>query len=188
MTAAWLVAFAAVAVTGRSATADPATPIVRIGGTLGFQQSDRSAWVFGPALEVAIYRELSLHGDAQLELGDFGDPFGPSNIRGGSGPHVNHVMFGPVWRPPRYEKYQLATGVEFGVLVMHSTFAADHFTKRPAAGLFVQAGRALGPLAVALQLRLDLSTTVSMGGPDGKDVPTTTGRLNLLLELPIRIH
>src|SRR5690606_27621964 len=117
------------------------------------------------ALEVRVYKDISIRGDAQLELGNFDDPFGPSNIRGGDGPHVNHVLFGPVWRPAKYADYQLAAGAGFGGLVMHSVFADDHaggheFTKRPAMGLFAQAGKQLGPIVLALQLRLDLSTSV----------------------------
>lgn len=165
-----------------------ARPLGRLGATVGLQQTDRTAWVFGPALEVAIHEELAIRGDAQLELGDAGDPFGDSNIASGDGPHVNHVMFGPTWRPRRYGAYGLAVGAQAGVLVMHSVFAADAFTKRPAAGVFVQAGRMVGPVSIALQLRLDVSTSVAMGEPDGDDVQTTSGRLNLAFELPIQIR
>ncbi|MCW5807426.1 MAG: hypothetical protein KIT31_34030 [Deltaproteobacteria bacterium] len=168
-----------------TATAHAEHPIARVGGTVGFQQTDRSAWVFGPSLEVAITGELGIRGEAHLELGDLGDPFGPSNIRGGDGPHVNHVMFGPSWRPARYARYQLAAGASAGILVMHSVFAPEHFTRRPAAGVFVQAGKALGPVTLAIQLRFDFSTSVAMGGPAGEDVPTTSGRLNFAFELPL---
>ena len=160
-------------------------PIVRVGGTVGFQQTDRSAWVFGPSLEVAITRQLAIRGEAQLELGDLGDPFGPSNIRGGDGPHVNHVMFGPSWRPDRYANYLVAVGAQAGVMVMHSNFAETAFSKRPAFGVFGQAGKKLGPVTLALQLRFDFSTSIDMGGPAGEDVPTTSGRLNLAFEVPI---
>lgn len=164
------------------------TPEARIGATVGYQKTDRSAWVFGPALEVTILDELSIRGEAQLELGDLDDPFGESNIRTGSGPHVNHVLFGPTWRPARYAAYALAVGAQAGVLVMHSTFNAEHFTKRPAAGVFVQAGRVLGPVSIAVQLRLDLSTTVDMAGPGGDDVTTTSGRVNLAFEVPLDLR
>jgi hypothetical protein len=185
--------FLALLIVTASLPARAETPIGRIGGTAGFQQTDRSAWVIGPSLEVRVYKDISIRGDAQLELGDFDDPFGENNIRGGDGPHVNHVLFGPTWRPSRYARHQLAVGAGFGVLVMHSVFAADHpagheFTKRPAAGLFGQAGRKLGPISLALQLRLDMSTSVEMGGPGGADVPTTTVRLNLAFEVPINVR
>jgi hypothetical protein len=165
-----------------------ATPVARVGALIGLQQTDRSAWVFGPSLEVTITDELTIRGDTQIELGDLDDPFGPSNVRGGTGPHVNHVLFGPTWRPVRYAPYALAAGAEAGVLIMHSVFAPQEFTKRAAAGLFVQAGRPLGPVVIALQLRLDLSTSVAMGGPDGESVPTTCGRFLLAFEVPINIH
>ena len=161
------------------------TPEARVGATAGFQRTDRSAWVFGPMLEVRVYRDISIRGEAQLELGDFDDPFGPSNIRDGSGPHVNHVMFGPTWRPKRYDSYQLAVGAQAGVLVMHSTFAENHFSKGPAVGLFVQAGRMLGPVSLALQVRFDASATIEMSAPDGGNVPTTSGRINLAFEVPL---
>ena len=161
------------------------TPDVRVGATAGFQQTDHQAWVFGPALEVRVYRDISIRGEAQLELGDFDDPFGPNNIRGGSGPHVNHVMFGPTWRPKRYDAYQLAVGAQAGMLVMHSTFAEDEFNRKPAVGLFAQAGRMLGPVSLALQLRLDASATIEMGDADGSDVTTTSARLNLAFEVPL---
>jgi hypothetical protein len=156
----------------------------------GFQRTDRSAWVGGPVLEIAIpkHTEFSIRGEAMLELGDFGDPFGPSNIRDGSGPHVNHVMFGPTWRPPKFGVYALAVGAEAGVLVMHSTFAENHFAKKPAAGLFAQAGRKLGPVTLALQLRVDVSAGIPMAGPAGEDVPTTSARINLAFEVPINIR
>ena len=168
-----------------STPASAERPVARAGGIVGFQQTDRSAWVIGPALEVAITREIGIRGEAHLELGDFGDPFGPSNIRDGSGPHVNHVMFGPTWRPERYARYAFAAGVAGGVLVMHSTFAEKHFNKKPAVGLFAQAGRMVGPVAIVLQARVDFSATIEMAGPAGEDVPTTCGRLNLVFELPI---
>lgn len=163
-------------------------PFVRPGAMIGLQQTDRSAWVFGPSLEVAIFRDISIRGEAQLELGDIEDPFGDSNILSGDGPHVNHVLFGPTWRPASSERYQLAVGAEAGVLVMHSRFAEQEFTKRVAAGLFVQAGRMLGPVSIALQLRLDLSSSVAMGNRDGGETPTTSGRLNLVFEVPISLH
>jgi hypothetical protein len=172
------------------ARAEPAA-IVRIGALAGYQQTDRSAWVFGPSLEVRTYRDFSIRGEAHLELGDIDDPFGPSNIRGGDGPHVNHVMFGPVWRPERYARHGLAVGASAGVLVMHSVFAGDHaggheFTKKPAAGAFVQTSRMFGPVSIGLQLRVDLSGSVPMGGPNGDDVTTSSARLNLAVEIPIR--
>lgn len=167
------------------AHADP--PIARLGATAGFQQTDRSAWVFGPSAEVHVHHEFSIRGEAQLELGDFGDPFGPSNIRGGPGPHVNHVLFGPTWRPERYAPYALAVGAELGILVMHSVYAEEEFTKTFAGGAFVQAGRVLGPVELTLQLRLDVSPTIDMAAPDGSGVPTTTARLNLAFEVPIRL-
>jgi hypothetical protein len=170
-----------------SAPAYAERPVARLGATAGFQQTDRSAWVIGPSLEVNITRELAIRGEAQLELGDLSDPFGPSNIRGGDGPHVNHVMFGPSWRPERYARHVLAVGAQAGVLVMHSNFAADHFAKRPALGVFAQAGRKLGPVTLALQLRFDFSTSIDMAGPTGEDVPTTSGRLNLSFEVPINV-
>ena len=166
-----------------------AEPVARLGAMVGYQQTDRSAWVFGPSLEISLFHyHLWLRGEAQLELGDLGDPFGDSNILSGDGPHVNHVLFGPTWRPAKYAAYQLAVGAEAGVLVMHSVFAEQEFTKRFAGGVFVQAGKQLGPVVLSLQLRLDLSTSVAMGSPDGGSVPTTTGRLNLALELPIDTH
>jgi hypothetical protein len=161
------------------------TPLGRIGATFGYQQTDRSAWVFGPSLEVAINREWSIRGETHIEFGDFDDPFGESNFRGGSGPHVNHVMFGPTWRPERFAAYQLATGAQAGVHIMHSTFAENHFSKGPALGLFVQAGRKLGPISLALQFRLDVSATVDMAGPEGDDVTTTSARFNLAFEVPV---
>ncbi|MBA2544521.1 MAG: hypothetical protein H0V17_33065 [Deltaproteobacteria bacterium] len=163
-------------------------PIIRIGGTLGFQQTDRSAWVFGPSLEIRITSALAIRGDAMIEFGDFDDPFGDSNFRGGSGPHVNHVMFGPAWRPERYRSYRLAAGAQGGVMIMHSTFAAEPFAKKPAIGAFVQAGRRFGPIALALQLRVDVSAGIDMAGPVGDDVATTSGRFNLAFEFPIDVH
>jgi hypothetical protein len=158
----------------------------RAGGTVGYQQTDRSAWVFGPSLEVMFGEAFGFRAEAQLELGNFDDPFGESNIRDGDGPHVNHVMFGPTWRPPRYARYQLALGLEGGVHVMHSVFAEKEFTLGPAAGLFVQAGRMFGPVTLSVQLRVDASATVDAGGAMGEDVPTTTGRLNFAFEVPIK--
>lgn len=163
------------------------TPDVRPGALIGIQQTDRTAWVFGPSLEVRIYDDFSIRGEAHLELGDIDDPFGPSNIRGGTGPHVNHVMFGPSWRPKRYAQYGLAAGASAGVLVMHSTFADPIFAKKPAAGVFVQAGRMLGPVSLALQVRLDVSASIPMAGPNGESVPTTSLRFNLAFEVPIEL-
>jgi hypothetical protein len=163
-------------------------PIVRIGGTFGFQQTDRSAWVFGPSLEIRITKAIAIRGDTMIEFGDFDDPFGDSNFRGGTGPHVNHVMFGPAWRPERYRDYRLAAGAQAGVMIMHSTFAAEHFAKKPAAGVFVQAGRRFGPIALALQFRIDLSPGIDMAGAAGDDVATTSGRLNLAFEFPIDLR
>jgi hypothetical protein len=163
-------------------------PEARLGATLGLQRTDRSAWVFGPALEIAITKQLSIRGEALLELGDIDDPFGPSNIRDGSGPHVNHVMFGPTWRPERFTRYALAAGAQAGVLVMHSTFAAQHFHKKPAIGVFVQAGHTLGPVAIALQFRVDASAGIDMAGPNGEDVPTTSARFNLAFEVPLDLR
>jgi hypothetical protein len=94
-------------------------------------------------------------------------------------------MFGPTWRPERYARYAFAAGIAGGVLVMHSTFAAEHFNKKPAVGLFAQAGRMVGPVAIVFQARLDVSATIEMAGPAGEDVPTTCGRFNLVFELPI---
>jgi hypothetical protein len=168
-----------------SLPADAGTPVARIGATVGLQRTDRSAWVFGPSLEVTISHEISIRGEAQLELGDFDDPFGDSNLHSGDGPHVNHVLVGPTWRPMRFADFALATGAEAGVMVMHSRFSHEHFTTEPALGLFVQAGRTLGPVSIALQLRLDLSATVAEAGPGGADVPTTSGRINLAFEVPI---
>jgi len=175
-----------------AASADPASvteakspPLGRLGATVGYQRTDRNAWVFGPALEIHIYRDFSIRGEAQLELGNFDDPFGDSNIRVGDGPHVNHVIFGPVWRPEKYAKYDGAVGIEGGELVMHSRFAEQEFTKGVAIGAFVQAGKPLGPVVLALQLRLDVSKTISMGGPMGVDVPTTSGRINFAFEVPL---
>lgn len=163
----------------------PSPPLGRFGATVGYQRTDRNAWVFGPALEVHIYRDFSIRGEAQLELGNFDDPFGDSNIRVGDGPHVNHVIFGPVWRPAKYAKYDGAVGIEGGELVMHSRFAEQEFTKGVAVGAFVQAGKPLGPVVLAVQLRLDVSKTIAMGGPNGVDVPTTSGRINFAFEVPI---
>jgi len=163
------------------------TPLGRLGATVGIQQTDRTAWVFGPAAEIHIWKEWSIRGEAQLELGNIDDPFGPSNIRGGDGPHVNHVIFGPSWRPEKYLHYDLALGFEAGEMVMHSLFAEKEFTKGVAAGVFVQGGRRLGPIALAVQLRVDFSKTVEMGGPDGDDVTTTSGRLNFVFEVPVEI-
>lgn len=181
-------ALAALLVAAANLPAHADRTLGRLGATVGYQQTDRSAWVFGPALELTVYEDISIRGEAQLELGDIDDPFGDSNIRTGDGPHVNHVLFGPVWRPRRYAKYDLAVGGEVGELVMHSRFAEQDFTKGVAVGWFVQAGRMLGPVSIALQLRLDVSKTVEMGGPGGDDVTTTSGRLNLAFELPIRVH
>jgi hypothetical protein len=172
-----------VVVAGTPARAD--TPDVRPGALIGIQQTDRTAWVFGPSLEVRVYDDFSIRGEAHLELGDIDDPFGPSNIRGGTGPHVNHVMFGPSWRPKRYARYGLAAGASAGVLVLHSTFADPQFTKKPAAGVFVQAGHMLGPVSLALQLRVDVSASVPMAGPEGERVPTSSARFNLAFEVPI---
>lgn len=164
-------------------------PEARIGAMAGLQRTDRSAWVVGPSLEITIIDPISIRGEAQLEFGDLDSPFGKSNLRGGDGPHVNHVMFGPVWRPRDYAKYGLALGAEAGVLVMHSVFApGDHFRKKPAVGAFAQAGHKLGPLFFALQLRVDASRSIDMSGPEGQDVPTTTGRLNFVVEFPLDLR
>jgi len=181
--------FAALLILLGSTSAFAGTPEARIGAMIGLQRTDRSAWVFGPSLEITITEQLAIRGEAQLELGDLDSPFGPSNIRGGDGPHVNHVMFGPVWRPPEYAKYGLALGAEGGVMVMHSRFAPeDFFQKRPAIGVFAQAGYLVGPVFFALQLRLDASTSINMPGPAGQDVPTTSGRINFVIELPIDVR
>lgn len=163
-------------------------PEARIGGLVGLQRTDRSAWVFGPSLEITVIDPISIRGEALLELGDLDDPFGDSNIRGGDGPHVNHVMFGPVWRPREYQKCGLSLGVEGGVLVMHSRFAAESFQKRPAFGVFAAAGHKLGPLFLGLQLRFDASTASDMSGPEGQDVQTTSGRLNFVVEFPLDVR
>jgi hypothetical protein len=165
-----------------------AEPIARIGAMIGVQQTDRSAWVFGPSLEIKLHREFSIRGEAHLELGDIGDPFGDSNIRGGTGPHVNHVMFGPTWRPGRLAEYAFVTGASGGVMVMHSRFAVDHFQSKPAFGMFVQAGRRVGPLLLSLQARVDVSATIPMAEEDGGDVTTTTARLNFAFEFPIDVR
>ncbi len=163
-------------------------PEARLGAMVGLQRTDRSAWVVGPSLEITIVDQLSIRGEAQLEFGDIDSPFGPSNIRGGDGPHVNHVMFGPVWRPRDHAKYGLSLGAEAGVLVMHSRFAVEHFQKKPAVGVFAQAGHRLGPLFIALQARLDASVPIDMAGPEGEDVQTTSGRLNFVIEFPIDVR
>jgi len=163
-------------------------PEGRIGAMIGLQRTDRTAWVFGPSLEVTVHDPISIRGEAQLELGDVDAPFGDSNILGGDGPHVNHVMFGPVWRPRDYARYGLALGAEAGVLVMHSVYAVDHFTKKPAVGMFAQAGHALGPLFFAIQIRFDASSSIDMASPEGHDVPTMTGRANFVIELPLDVR
>jgi len=168
-----------------SLPADAGTPLFRIGATVGLQQSDRSAWVFGPSLDVPISREISIRGEGQVELGDLDDPFGDSNFRSGHGPHVNHAFVGATWRPMRYADFALATGAEAGVMIMHSHFSHQDFTTEPALGVFVQAGHVLGPVSIALQLRLDVSATVAEAGPDGEDVQTTCARLNLAFEIPV---
>jgi hypothetical protein len=168
-----------------SLPAQAETPLFRLGGTVGIQRTDRSAWVFGPSLEVAVSHEISIRGEGQVEFGDFDDPFGDSNFRSGDGPHVNHVFVGPSWRPTRFAELALATGAEAGVMIMHSKFSHEHFTTEPALGLFVQAGHVLGPVSIALQLRLDVSATVAEAGPGGASVPTTCGRINLAFELPL---
>ncbi len=155
----------------------------------GLQRTDRSAWVVGSSLEITIIDPISIRGEALLEFGDLDSPFGKSNLRGGDGPHVNHVMFGPVWRPREYAKYGLALGAEAGVLVMHSVFApGDHFRKAPAVGAFAQAGHKLGSLFFALQLRVDASKPIDMSGPEGQDVQTTSGRLNFVVEFPLDVR
>lgn len=156
---------------------------------VGLQKTDRSAWVFGPSLELTIVDPISLRGEAQLELGDLDSPFGKSNILDGDGPHVNHVMFGPVWRPREYARYGLALGAEAGVLVMHSVFAeGNHFRKKPAFGMFAQAGHMLGPLFFALQIRFDASAKIDMAGPEGQDVQTNSGRVNFVIEFPLDVR
>jgi hypothetical protein len=163
-------------------------PEARLGAMVGLQRSDRSAWVIGPSIEITIIEQLSIRGETLIEFGDLDDPFGPTNFRGGDGPHVNHVMFGPVWRPPEYARYGLSLGAEAGFLIMHSVFAADHFSDRFAVGAFAQAGHRLGPLFFALQLRVDASPAIDMAGPEGQDVQTTTGRLNFVVEFPIDVR
>jgi hypothetical protein len=178
----------AVVITLASLAARAETPDVRLGAVGAYQRTDRNAWVFGPSLEVRITDELAIRGDAQLELGDFDDPFGPNNIRGGTGPHVNHVVFGPAWRPRRYAEYLFAAGAQAGVMVLHSQFAEDHFQQKVGVGAFVQAGRMLGPVSLSLQLRLDVSPSIDMAGPEGASVPTTTGRFNLVFEVPLHVR
>ncbi len=180
--------FLALVFVAGSVPAHADAPLGRIGTVVGFQQTDRSAWVFGPSLEVTISDELSIRGEGLIELGDIDDPFGPSNFDEGTGPHVNHVMVGPTWRPARHAAFALAAGAQAGVMVMHSTFAENQFAKKPAAGLFVQAGRVLGPVSIALQIRVDLSATIPTGGPGGEPVPTTSGRINVVFEVPIHIR
>ena len=158
---------------------------------VGLQRSDRSAWVIGPSLEITLTEQLAIRGETFIEFGDLDAPFGPTNFRGGDGPHVNHVMFGPVWRPPEYARYGLSLGAEAGVLIMHSVFSVredDHFAKRAAIGAFAQAGHRLGPLFLALQLRVDASARINMAGPEGQDVQTTTGRFNFVVEFPIDVR
>jgi|GEM_PF-5371810 len=161
------------------------TPLFRPGATVGLQRSDRSAWAFGPSLDVAVSDEFAIRGEGQVEFGDLDDPFGDSNFRSGHGPHVNHVFAGATWRPTRFADLALATGAEGGVMIMHSHFSKHDFTTEPALGLFVQAGHVLGPVSLALQLRLDLSATVPEAGPGGTDVQTTCVRLNLAFEVPV---
>ena len=67
-----------------SAPASADEPVARIGAMGGYQRTDRNAWVFGPSLEVRIRHELTIRGEAQLELGDFDDPLGDSNILDGA--------------------------------------------------------------------------------------------------------
>jgi hypothetical protein len=171
-----------------SLPAHAGTPVARIGATVGLQRTDRNAWVFGPSLEITITDELSIRGEGQIELGDIDDPFGESNLLSGTGPHVNHALFGPTWRPVRFAAFAFAVGAVAGAHIMHSVFADDEYTKGPAAGLFVQAGRTLGPVSIALQLRLDVSPSVERGNPDGTDAPSTSGRINLAFEIPIHVR
>jgi hypothetical protein len=173
----------AAALAAQSAGARPAK--IRVGGTVGIQQAERSAVTFGPSLEVWLQDDLYLRGEGQLEFGDLADPFGPSNVFDGPGPHVNHVLFGPVYRPERLEKYNLAGGIEFGTQILHSRFAHKHFNFEPAAGTFIQAGHALGPLDLALQLRLDLAGDATDVGPNGETVQATVFRAVLSIELPL---
>lgn len=160
-------------------------PVVRIGGTLGYQRTDRNAWVFGPALEVKIMPKLTIRGEGQLEFGDLDDPFGDSNIFDGPGPHVNHILVGPAYRPT-YKPLDLAAGFGLGVSITHSRFApAQDFLFDPAAGFFAQAGKKLGPLALALQARLDVSPKAPQANEDQSDLTTIAGRLLLSIEVPI---
>lgn len=159
---------------------------LRIGGTAGLQFSERSAWVFGPSLEVRLRPELYLRGEGQLEFGDIDAPFGPSNIFSGPGPHVNHVLVGPIYRPARYAPYNVAGGLQFGIQILHSIFVpAEEFTIDPGAGAFVQAGHRTGPLDLALQLRLDLAGDVKDAGPNGETVRATVFRAVLSFEVPL---
>lgn len=160
-------------------------PVVRMGGTLGYQRTDRNAWVFGPSLEVTLTSKVTLRGEGQLEFGDLDDPFGASNIFSGPGPHVNHILVGPVYRPATYKGVDLAAGAGAGVSITHSRFAEKDFTFDPGAGLFAQAGKNLQHVEVALQLRLDFSPSVESADPDGGDVSTVAFRTLLSFNLPV---
>jgi hypothetical protein len=168
-----------------SAQAALAAPKARLGMTTGVQQTDRSAVVFGPALELALGRDIHLRGEAQIEYGDLRDPFGENNLIIGPGPHVNHVLFGPVLRPEALADYAVAFGAEAGIMILHSIFAEREFTITPGAGLIAQAGRRLGKIELALQLRLDLGPKVAAADREGDDVPTTCGRAVLSFEVPL---
>jgi hypothetical protein len=160
-------------------------PVVRIGGTLGYQRTDRNAWVFGPSLEVKLMPKLTIRGEGQLEFGDLDDPFGESNIFDGPGPHVNHILVGPAYRPS-YQPLDLAVGAGVGLSITHSRFAPDKdFLFDPAAGFFAQAGKKLGPIELALQARLDLSPKTPQANVDQSDLNTIAGRLVLSIGVPI---
>jgi hypothetical protein len=160
-------------------------PVVRIGGTLGYQRTDRNAWVFGPSLEVRLMPKLTIRGEGQLEFGDLDDPFGESNIFDGPGPHVNHILVGPAYRPS-YQPLDLAVGAGLGISITHSRFSPEKdFLFDPAAGFFAQAGKRLGPIELALQARLDLSPKTPQANADLSDLTTIAGRLVLSIEVPI---
>jgi hypothetical protein len=160
-------------------------PVVRVGGSFGYQRTDRNAWVFGPALEVKLVPKLSLRGEGQLEFGNLDDPFGDSNIFSGTGPHVNHILFGPAYRP-EYKALDLAVGFGIGLSITHSVFAPDKdFNFAPGAGVFAQAGKKVGPVELALQARVDASPKTLEANPDDTDVSTVAARFVLSIEIPI---
>jgi hypothetical protein len=160
-------------------------PIARIGGTLGYQRTDRNAWVFGPAIDIKIKPKFTIRGEGQLEFGDLDDPFGASNIFSGPGPHVNHILIGPTYRPT-YKGIDFGAGLGVGVSITHSRFAPDKdFLFDPGAGAFAQAGKNFGPIALSLQARLDVSPKAPEADVDQDDLSTVAGRFVLSIEIPI---